>query len=246
MKTTTHLSKYIALFTVLIISIFFFHSCQQDSTVDVFQEEEYIKKIEAYEAKIASLEEKLGQEKSNRRRPSNIIDFRKAQQIYKAYDNRADLISEVVGPVNDINNSARGAARFEPTRSLFYEISELRKYLAYIDDLSKKADIKPTGLRFYFALYPRDHVSSSGSNENARRQTIFIAPTTERKYEDRIVQMGYTLDNNFKVVFLNKDSGFSHLRRNRNKSTTSYFGKTSGHDKYSLIANDLGATPPHW
>ncbi|WP_281989382.1 hypothetical protein [Aquimarina aggregata] len=243
MKTQTHLSKYILLFTVLIISIFFFHSCQQDSTIDVFEEEEYLKKIEAYEAKIAALEEKLGQEKLNRRRPNHIISLRKAQLIYKAYDKRADLISDAVGPVDDVSNSGRRIARFEPTRSLFYEISDLRNYLAYIDELSEKAGIKPTGLRFYFALYPENYISPSGSNENARRQTIFIAPTTEKEYENRIVQMGYTLNNDFKVVFLDKDNGFSYLRRNLGKNTTGYFGKTDDYDKYSLLANDMGSYP---
>ncbi|WP_152538646.1 hypothetical protein [Aquimarina macrocephali] len=233
-------SKWYALFLTLTTSLFFLHSCQQDSTIEVLEEEEYIRKIETLETKIKDLEGKLGQEKSHQRRPKNIISFAQAQRIYKAYDDRADLISEVV-------NSNSNDGSFKPTRSMFYEISELRSYLSYVDELSQRAGVTTTGLRFYFALYPNTYVSSTGSDINARHQTIFIAPTLEKKYHNRILQIGYTLNNEGKVKLLDKNNGFSHLRRSRGKTDdVSFLGKINNDDKFSLIANELGATPPEY
>ncbi|MEW7288944.1 hypothetical protein [Aquimarina sp. 2304DJ70-9] len=239
MKRSTYL---IYSFVIISTSLFFFNSCQQDESIEVFGEEEYLKKIEVYEAKIKDLEEKLDLEKSSSRRPNNIISLRQAQSIYNAYDDRADLISETV-------SSETSSGAFQPTRSLFYEISELRNYLSYIDELSQKAGVKPTGLRFYFALYPENYQSSDGSTRNARHQTIFIAPTLEKKYNEQIVHIGYTLDNQNKIVFLDKDNGFSHLRRNRNKAKKNnafdFLTQTKGSNN-SLIGNELGASPPDY
>ncbi|WP_106791937.1 hypothetical protein [Aquimarina sp. Aq78] len=240
MKKPTNGSTWYALFLALTTSLFFLHSCQQDSTIEVLEEEEYIRKIETLETKIKDLEGKLGQEKSNRSRPKNIISFEQAQRIYKAYDDRADLISEVV-------NSNSNDGSFKPTRSMFYEISELRSYLSYVDELSQKAGIKTTGLRFYFALYPNTYVSSTGSDINARHQTIFIAPTLEKKYDNHILHIGYTLNNDGKVELLDKNNGFSHFSRSRGKTDdVSFLGKRNDNDKFSLIANELGATPPEY
>ncbi|WP_025666911.1 hypothetical protein [Aquimarina megaterium] len=240
MKKPTNGSTWYALFLALTTSLFFLHSCQQDSTIEIFGEEEYLRKIETLETKVKDLEEKLGQEKSNRSRPKNIISFEQAQRIYKAYDDRADLISEVV-------NSATNDGSFNPTRSMFYEISELRNYLSYVDELSQKAGVKTTGLRFYFALYPDTYVSSTGNDRNAKHQTIFIAPTLEKKYDNHILHIGYTLNNDGKVELLDKNNGFSHLRRNRNKTDHISLSQTrNDNDKFSLIANDLGATPPEY
>jgi len=236
MKKSTFPYWYLAVF----IPLFFYYSCQQDSTIEMLEQEEYLEKIETYEAKIKTLEEKLGQQKSTRgrNRPSNLINFEQAQRIYKAYDERADLISNIVVPDHD--------QTFEPTRSMFYDISELRKYLSYIDDLSQKVDVVPTGLRFYFALYPESYAFSDGSSRNARRQTIFIAPTLEQKVNNQIVQVGYTLTNEGKVKLLDKNNGFSHLRRNRSSKNLIEFSGKGSDDQLSLIANDLGATPPDY
>ncbi len=240
MKKSTH---FINCFMIAATSLFFFTSCQQDESIEVLGEEEYLKKIEVYETKIKDLEEKLSQEKSNRRRPNNIISLSQAQRIYSAYDDRADLISAVVN-TDDISRTA-----FQPTRSLFYEISELRNYLSYIDDLSEKAGVKPTGLRFYFALYPENYESSTGSTRNARHQTIFIAPTTEKRYNNQNVHVGYTLDDQSEIILLDRNNGFSHLRRNRNKTTAkksfNFLAQNKGGNN-SLIANELGATPPEY
>jgi hypothetical protein len=240
MREPTLLSKCFIVFLTLTISLFFLHSCQQDSTVEVLEEEEYLSKIETLETKIKNLEKKLGQEKSDRRRPRNIISFGQAQKIYKTYDKRADLISEIV-------NSDSTGDHFNPTRSMFYEIYELRNYLSYIDELSQNAGVRTTGLRFYFALYPDTYTSTNGSNQNARHQTIFIAPTLEKKYDNRTLHVGYTLSDNGKVLLLDKNNGFSHYRRNRSKTDhVSFSEKRNYHNKLSLIANELGATPPEY
>jgi len=240
MKTKTPLHRFTIFFIVLFTNLILFYSCQEDTDIEVFQEQEYQEKIEIYEQKIKDLEEQLAQEKTNRRRPGNIISFDQAFKIYKEYDQRADLISETVIQPR-VNRS------FEPTRSLFYDLSELRNYLNYIDDLSAKAGVKPTGLRLYFALYPSSYISPDGSSNNARRQTIFIAPTLAKEYDNKIVQIGYTLDDNFKIQLLDKNNGFSYLRQDRDKkSTFDIMQKIGGSGQYSLLANELGATPPEW
>lgn len=244
MKRPTHLLRC---FATLAISTSLFYSCQKDSDVEILEEVSYQKKIEAYEKKIEDLEQQLGKtslQKSNRRgRPKNIIPFGQAKKLFRNYDGIADLISENVG--TDQNGEP-----FMTTRSLFYDINDLKEYLSYIEELSKEAGVTTSGIRFYFGRYTEDHVSSTGSNRNAKRQTFFIAPTTEEKIDDKLVHIGYTIKKNGKVQFLDKVNGFPHRRNQRSKAYQDSgfdFAKSGNEDDpFSLIANELGATPPDY
>ncbi len=217
---------------IMTMSALLFHSCQQDSSIEILEEEDYQKKIESYEQKIQNLEKKIAQNTS--RRPKNIINLSLAQKIYKNYDKRAELISNTTDPTTD-------GIPFESTRSLFYEFSELESYISYVKKLSEKAGVTPTGVRFYFALYPDYHITSDGSTANSRRQTIFIAPTTETSNGENI---GYTLNNDFKVIFLDRENGF-YSTNNKNIIDFSKGGDGDGDDDYSLIANEFESSPPN-
>ncbi|KAA1247453.1 hypothetical protein [Aquimarina sp. RZ0] len=244
MKRPAHLIKN---FAILSISTSLFYSCQKDADIELVEEASYQKKIEMYEKKIEDLEQQLGKtnlQKSNRRgRPRNIISFGQAKKLFKNYDPIADLISQSVG--TDQNGES-----FMTTRSLFYDINDLKEYLSYIEELSKEAGVATSGIRFYFGRYTEDHVSSTGSNRNARRQTFFIAPTTEEKIDDHIVHIGYTIQKNGKVKFLDKVNGFPHRRNQRSKAYQDSgfdFAKSGNEDDpFSLIANNLGASPPDY
>jgi len=229
MKSSTY---FLGCAIIMTISSLLFNSCQQDASIEIMEEEDFQKKIESYEQKIQSLEKKLAQSTYNQRRPKNIINLSQARKIFKNYDKRADLISSTMEP------NSTGMA-FAPTRSLFYEFSELESYITYVKELSEKVGVTPSGIRFYFALYPDNHLSTDGSMENAKRQTIFIAPTTKK---DNGIHIGYTLNDNRKVVFLDRESGFYH----NHKSITDFSkNPNDDDDDYSLIANEFESSPPN-
>ncbi|MAQ75335.1 MAG: hypothetical protein CL613_03250 [Aquimarina sp.] len=233
MKKLTNLFTIIAVIAGVII----FNSCdniQQENLKP--QLEEYKKKIEEYEKTIADLKERLEFEKGEK--PDNIIDSRFAKNLYDNYTPRAEWINENVGSDGDGNP-------FIATRSLYYDINELYNYLAYVRRQSREANVKPSGVRFYFGIYADDYVRS-GKKNYAKRTTFFIAPTVAKKLDDKVVHLGYTLDNDFNVQLLTESIGVGERGRiNLQKGGLFSFNMTQELEENSLIANELGASPPN-
>ncbi|MDH7445441.1 hypothetical protein [Aquimarina sp. 2201CG14-23] len=200
------------------------------------------KKIETLEKENRALKEQLGS--INDKRPDNIIQSDFAKDIYHLYDKREELINEVVGTDGEDND-------FKATRSLFYDLDDLNNYLAYVKKQSRKAKVKPTGLRFYFALYPDDYLRGEKDKKYAKRQTIFIAPTKEVKdAAGNTEQLGYTLDNNYGVQLLREKLDFDSRATDKKgksyqkASFLNFSNNTQEIEENSLIADEVAGTPP--
>ncbi|RZS98920.1 hypothetical protein [Aquimarina brevivitae] len=233
------MKKLTNLFT-LIVFIFgatLLGSCDNLQTGDQSaQLADYKKKIEEYEKTIASLKERLESEQGSK--PDNIITSRFAKNLYDNYTTRAEWISETVGADGD-------GERFMATRSLYYDLNELYNYLAYVRKQSSEAKVRPSGVRFYFGIYPEDYVRDRSKNY-AKRTTFFIAPTVARKMNDKVVHLGYTLDNDFNVQLLSETIGVDQFGKARmQKGSLFNFNLFQELDeKNSLIANEMGSSPP--
>ncbi|WP_299219440.1 hypothetical protein [uncultured Aquimarina sp.] len=238
-QQTNRIKKYVIIAFALILVA----SCKEGQT-NVTELANLERTIKEKDSIINNLREQLGEAADDKRRiPNNIIQSDFAKEIYHLYDEREELINEVVGQDGAGND-------FKATRSLFYDINDLQKYIRYVKRKSRKARVRPTGFRFYFALYPDDYVRDNKEKRYANRQTFFIAPTKEVKNADgNVEQLGYTLDNKFNVALLKDIIGFDSIRKQDGKmyQKAGFFNVNLNNlleEENSLVANELGASPP--
>ncbi|WP_035085535.1 hypothetical protein [Aquimarina latercula] len=216
-------------------------SCKDSVQTNTAEVEKFKTTIKQKDSVINELKRQLGNISNDKRAPENIIQSGFAKKIYHLYNDREDLINEVVG------KDGVGEP-FKATRSLFYDIDELQKYIRYVKTKSRKAGEKPSGFRFYFALYPEDYVRNKEDKRYANRQTFFIAPTKAVKdAAGNIEHLGYTLDNNFKVELLTEKIGLdSRIDKDGNIQKGSFFSFNTAieDEENSLIANEMAGSPP--
>ncbi|MBQ4818755.1 hypothetical protein [Aquimarina sp. MMG016] len=203
--------------------------------------EQYIKQIKELKEQIAELQEQLGQ--VNDSKPKNIITSVQARKLYDNYARkRVKFIDSLVGKGPD-------GKPFEATRSLFYDLDSLKNYLAYINRISKKAGVEPSGLRFYFGVYADDYVRRNNKGY-AKRQTFFIAPTLPKTIEGKTRQVGYTISDDFKVEFLTNKIGLDSRTGNvYSKSKLQQaglfnFSAIVDDELNSTLGNEFGSSPP--
>ncbi|SEL22192.1 hypothetical protein SAMN04487910_2065 [Aquimarina amphilecti] len=216
-------------------------SCKDTVQTNSAELEKFTNTIKQKDSIINELQKQLGNITNDKRTPENIIQSDFAKKIYHLYNDREDLINKVVGK-DGIGEP------FKATRSLFYDIDELQKYIRYVKIKSRRAGEKPSGFRFYFALYPEDYIRNKTNKRYAKRQTFFIAPTKAVKdVAGNIEHVGYTLDNNFKVELLTEKIGLdSRMDKDGNIQKGSFFSFNTAieDEENSLIANELTGSPP--
>ncbi|WP_298314188.1 hypothetical protein [uncultured Aquimarina sp.] len=233
-----HIKQYVIIAFALILVT----SCKEGQTnaPELANLERTIKEKDSI---ISNLKEQLGELADDKRRiPNNIVQSEFAKEIYHLYDEREELINQVVGQDGEDKP-------FKATRSLFYDIDDLQQYIRYVKIKSRKARVKPSGFRFYFALYPKEYVRNRENKKYAQRQTFFIAPTLRKKIDGRAVDLGYTLDNKFNVELLKDIIGFDSIRKKDGKmyQKAGFFNVNLSNlleEENSLIANEVTGTPP--
>ncbi|WP_158839261.1 hypothetical protein [Polaribacter sp. L3A8] len=103
-------------------------------------------------------------------RPSNTITYKEMASMFHQYDVGQKPVldqyrKEFTGDAKDATESI----------SHFYELNQLKQYIAYLEKLSNEKNIKLTGIRIFSAAYPKDH-----SDELLRgRQTLIFMPTAD-------------------------------------------------------------------
>lgn len=115
--------------------------------------------------------------KINDSRPSNAITYKEMAGMFHQYD---------VGqkPVLDQYRKEFTGDSKDTTESIshFYDINQLKQYIAYLERLSKEKNIKLTGIRIFSAAYPKDY-----SDKLLRgRQTLIFMPTANTKKDKNV------------------------------------------------------------
>lgn len=100
-------------------------------------------------------------------RPSNAITYKEMANMFHAYD---------VGQKTVLDAYRKELTRGkDPIESIshFYDLKDLKQYIAYLEKLSKDKNIELTGIRIFSAAYPKDY-----SQINLRgRHTLIFMPT---------------------------------------------------------------------
>ncbi|PHR73603.1 MAG: hypothetical protein COA67_02430 [Lutibacter sp.] len=71
---------------------------------------------------------------------------------------------------------------FEDTREVWFQIDSLKKYLAYVEKLSKDSGVEITGFNFISAAYPDKPIYGNQKNY----QTLILNPTTTKGDNPRV------------------------------------------------------------
>ena len=102
-------------------------------------------------------------------RPSNAITYKEMASMFSEYDNGQKKV------LDTYRKELIGAKDSVESVSHFYEIKQLKQYIAYLERISKEKDIELTGVRIFSAAYPKNH-----ANRKLRgRQTLVFMPTAE-------------------------------------------------------------------
>jgi hypothetical protein len=106
--------------------------------------------------------------KNNDSRPSNAITYKEMAGMFNEYDNGQRLVLN-----NYITKKTKGRDSVA-TISQYFNLSQLKQYIAYIERLSKEKEIELTGVRIFTAAYPSDYEKEEYRN----RVSFILAPTT--------------------------------------------------------------------
>ncbi|ARV16135.1 hypothetical protein [Polaribacter sp. SA4-12] len=174
--------------------------------------------------------------KINDSRPSNAISYQEMASMFNQYD---------IGQ-KKVLDKYRGEFTKDPKDAIesishFYELNDLKQYIAYLEKLSKEKEIKLTGIRIFSAAYPREH-----SDRSLRgRHTLVFMPTAkigdkydvafEPLYSEKGQPIQFT-------EFLDKYSGKETKQVNR--ASFIPFMNTQVKLLLSSGANRLDPTPP--
>ncbi|MTI27740.1 hypothetical protein [Fulvivirga kasyanovii] len=111
-----------------------------------------------------------GGDRPSKEKPKETITLERAHEMFKAYQERFDVVTEFRGGKED--------ARYGWHSLEFYE-----NYIAYLKHASRKAGIEVSGIRMYYVAYPED----DASGEHSGYQTYIYVPTYyDKKSGDHI------------------------------------------------------------
>lgn len=102
----------------------------------------------------------------------------KPEQVI-TYKEMASLLAQYKSTRENILKNALG---FEDTREVWFQIDSLKKYLAYVEKLSKDSGVEITGFNFISAAYPDNTIYGKEKNY----QTLILNPTTTKNGNPRV------------------------------------------------------------
>mgnify|MGYP005995127335 FL=1 len=166
-------------------------------------------------------------------RPSNAITYKEMASMFSEYDNGQKKVldtyrKEIIGAKDSVESVSH-----------FYEIKQLKQYIAYLERISKEKDIELTGVRIFSAAYPKNH-----ANRKLRgRQTLVFMPTAEiNGYKGVAFEPLYSKKGK-PVKFTQFLSKFSS-EESKKIMRASLFNTQKNDDLESSGTNKLDPTPP--
>ena len=105
----------------------------------------------------------------NDSRPDQAITYKEMASMFNAYDTgQKKVLDEYRGKLTQGKDPVE-------TISHFYDLQDLKQYIAYLEKLSKKKNIELTGIRIFSAAYPKNHIKK----ELQGRHTLVFMPTAK-------------------------------------------------------------------
>lgn len=166
----------------------------------------------------------------NSKKPSQIITYEEMDDMLTTFDN---------GPKKELDKYLKkvsGGKRSVSTVYNWYNIDDLKQYIAYIERISKEKDIPLTGFRIYPSTYPKNYKYKELRNV----QTLIFTPTTK---------IGDKEDVAFEPLYSEKGKPaeiqqFLNKVRAKKVNTASMLNLKMQHGLESSSANRMTPTPP--
>jgi hypothetical protein len=175
-----------------------------------------------------------GSEEINDSRPSNAITYKEMASMFHQYD---------VGqkPVLDkYRQEFTNDAKELESISHYYEINQLKQYIAYLERLSKEKNITLTGIRIFSAAYPKDY-----ADELLRgRHTLIFMPTADTNEKKNVAYEPLYSKNGEAIPFTEFLDQYSSDETKQVVRASFLPFMASQQDLLSSGANKLKPTPP--
>ena len=172
----------------------------------------------------------------NDSRPSNAITYKEMASMFHQYDVGQKPVLDQYRKefTNDSNDTVESISHF-------YEINQLKQYIAYLERLSKEKNITLTGIRIFSAAYPKDY-----SNELLRgRQTLIFMPTADTKDKTNVAYEPLYSKQGEAIPFIEFLNQFSSEETKQVVRASFLPFNSSKKDFISSGANRLEVTPPY-
>ncbi|WP_435416452.1 hypothetical protein [Polaribacter aestuariivivens] len=173
----------------------------------------------------------------NNTRPSNAITYKEMAAMFHQYDvGQKKVLDKYRGDFTGNKNDTIESV------SHYYEINQLKQYIAYLEKISKDKEISLTGIRIFSAAYPKNYKDKSLSG----RHTLIFMPTAEIEGNKSVAfePLYSKMKTPIKFTeFLNKYSS-EETKQVMRASFFSFLQDPSGDDLESSGANKLKPTPP--
>ena len=106
---------------------------------------------------------------ANSSRPSQAITYQEMATMFNAYDTgQKKVLDEYRKKLTQGKDSIESVSHF-------YNLKDLKQYIAYLERLSKEKSIELTGIRIFSAAYPKNHIKK----ELQGRHTLVFMPTAK-------------------------------------------------------------------
>lgn len=170
----------------------------------------------------------------NNEKPSNVITYKEMANMFHQYDIGQKPILDAY------RKNFSGNKEDVASISHFYEINQLKQYIAYLEKLSKEKDIKLTGVRIFSAAYPKDY--RQDKSLSGRHSLIFM-PTAKINGKDIAFEPLYSKKG--KAVPFTKFLQQFSSKESKEVMRASFLPLLPQDDLLSSGANRLDVTPPY-
>ncbi len=170
--------------------------------------------------------DRITEEAIEQMKKDHLITLNEAVKDYKKYEkDRAKILKDTL-------KKKYKDPKFSDTRMVWFDIEDVRAYLAYLDKETSDAE----GLAFYFSVD-----SEGGKNKN--HQSFFIAPTISNVVNGDTIQSGYTSVKGKRVFLYEKFKSHQDTADSQNVQKGAFFTlKQDDDDGY--LYNKGGSNPP--
>ncbi|WP_438426538.1 hypothetical protein [Aquimarina macrocephali] len=166
--------------------------------------------------------------------PMDMLETKEMGELYYNYDERAHHIEDSIKKI---------IPGFEAVRSITFNYQDLKNYFHFIEKNSVDADIRISGLRFYYGKYKNDK-----PGKNKGKQMLFFNPTIDTIIGGEKIALAYALErdgNNVTPVFLKDIIGIEKRKAQKSEaSMLSFLSLFADHHYESQGKNGGGQQSP--
>ncbi|TXD49660.1 hypothetical protein ES045_00290 [Polaribacter sp. IC073] len=171
----------------------------------------------------------------NDSRPANAITYKEMAGMFHQYDIGQKKVLDSYR--KEFTNDDKDAIE---SISHFYDLNDLKQYIAYLEKLSEEKEIKLTGIRIFSAAYPKEHSDISRSG----RQTLIFMPTAKIGNSNSVAFEPLYSKKGEPVKFTEFLHKFSSKETQQVLRASFFPSFNSPEDMDSSGANRLDPTPP--